>query len=99
MTDKIEKIDINSEEYTDLIICFNDLVATKSEPIFNYLTPFLLKSPISIAKIDILANNSEFIGPEIYGSENLEMTMLFLFNQLFEAKDKELLESLLYCIN
>ena len=75
-----------------MIRCFNDLVATKSEPIFNYLTPFLLKTPVSVAKVDILANNAEFIGPEIYGSENLEMTMLFLFNQLLEAKDKALSE-------
>ena len=35
---------------------------------------------MSVAKVDILANNAEFIGPEIYGSDNLEMTMLFLFN-------------------
>eukprot|EP00828_Plagiopyla_frontata_P028037 TRINITY_DN3631_c0_g1_i2.p1 TRINITY_DN3631_c0_g1~~TRINITY_DN3631_c0_g1_i2.p1 ORF type:complete len:677 (+),score=123.98 TRINITY_DN3631_c0_g1_i2:144-2033(+) len=99
LTQQIENVDSNSQEYTDLIRCFNDLVATKSKPIFNYLTPFLLKTPVSVAKVDILANNAEFIGPEIYGSENLEMTMLFLFNQLLEAKDKALSEQLLYCIN
>lgn len=56
------------------------MVGTQSEIIFDYLTPFLFSSPITLSKIDIITNNAEFIGPNIYYKESLENVIEFLFN-------------------
>lgn len=56
----------SSSQYTDYLEIFNNICRQKSQKILTYIIPFLFATPMQMQQVDIITNNAEIVGKEVY---------------------------------
>ncbi len=62
----LKKLDEESEKYELYLHIFEELCNSKSQRILAYLVPLLFETPVATYQLEIVTNNAEVIGKEVF---------------------------------
>ena len=97
---ELEKLDESSPEYDDYLKFFDEIIRFEVDTHLEYLGEVLFEPKLTQYKLDIITNNAEVFGPEIYQDGFFYSSIDLLLEELLKKKyDEDLKQSIIYCVN
>ncbi len=97
--DKISNLEESDIVYEDYLKVFDEFIALHNQKILNYMLGLLFERPLQQYRIEVITNNAEVLGYELYSNTTIDDIIPRIFEEIFSSLDnKSRLESLIYCI-
>jgi len=98
--EKMENLDESDIIYEDYLKVFDEFIELDDPKIKNYMIEILFEKPLKPYRIEVITNNAEILGKELYTNHTIEDIIPIIFEEIFGSmENKSKLSALLYCSN